>query len=98
MEEQPPELYFSLGDPPPDYINCPESGCTNGGWPIGDIIRDLIAKRGTHRHAEGKCTGRQWVVGPKYRDGATHFTAEIELAYKPEPAEVAPALPCQKHH
>ena len=93
VEEKPSELYFSLGDPPPEHINCPESGCTNGGWPFGDIIRDLIAKRETHRRAEGQCTGRQWVVGPKYRDCATHFTAEIELAYKPEPTKIASALP-----
>jgi len=98
MEENPPERYFRLGNPPREHIHCPKSGCTNGGWPIGDIIRDMIAKREMHRHAEGKCNGMQWVVGPKYRDCVTHFTAEIELAYKPEAGKEATQVPGRNHH
>jgi hypothetical protein len=88
-EENPPEQCFTLGNPPPEHMNCPKSGCTNGGWPMGDIIRDMIAKRETHRRAEGKCRGRQWVAGPKYQDCVTQFTAEIELAYKPDAGKEA---------
>jgi len=82
-EENPPERHFGFGNPPAERIHCPKTGCTNGGWPIGDIVRDMIAKRETHRKVAGKCNGKQWVVGPKYRDCETHFSAEIELVYKP---------------
>jgi len=97
-EENPQERHFSLRNPPCEHINCPNSGCTNGGWPLGDIIRDMIAKREAHRHVEGKCHGREWMVGPKYQDCLTHFTGEIELAYKAEAAKDAPAVPGQHHH
>ncbi|HTB83193.1 MAG TPA: hypothetical protein VK742_06025 [Candidatus Sulfotelmatobacter sp.] len=83
-EKNPPERHFSLGDPPAELIHCPRTGCMNGGWPLGNIVRDMIAKRETHRKVEGKCTGRQWVTGPAYRDCATHFSAEIELTYEPD--------------
>jgi hypothetical protein len=86
-EENPQERHFKLSNPPPERLHCPKSGCTNGGWCLGDIMRDVIARRETHRKVEGKCSGRQWVVGPKYRECVTHFRAEIELAYKPEAPE-----------
>jgi hypothetical protein len=88
-EENPQEQHFGLRNPPGEHIHCPKKGCTNGGWRIGDVMRDMIARRETHQIVEGKCNGRQWVVGPKYRDCATHFTAEIVLAYKPEAVKVA---------
>lgn len=78
------ERHFRLNNPPGEHVTCSKTGCTNGGWRIGDIIRDMITKRETHRHVEGNCNGKQWVVGAKYRDCVTHFTAEIDLAYKSE--------------
>jgi len=52
-------------------------------------MRDMIAQRETHRKVEGKCNGRQGAVGPKYRDCATRFTAEIDLANKPGTVKAA---------
>ena len=98
-EENPQERSFRLGNPPREHINCPKSGCTNGGWRIGDVMRDMIARRETHQKVEGKCQGKQWVVGPKYRDCVTHFSAEIELAYKLETVKGAPTTaPVPKQH
>jgi hypothetical protein len=88
-EQNPQERHFGLRNPPGEHVLCPKKGCTNGGWCLGDVMRDMIAKRETHRQVEGKCNGKQFVVGPKYRDCGTHFTAEIDLAYKPEAAKVA---------
>jgi hypothetical protein len=89
LEQNPQERHYALRNPPGEHVQCPKKGCTNGGWAIGHIMREMIAKRETYRKIEGKCNGRQWVVGPKYRDCVTHFTAEIELAYKPAAAKVA---------
>jgi hypothetical protein len=89
LELNPQERHFALRNPPGEHIQCPKKGCTNGGWALGAVMRDMIAKRETHRKVEGKCNGRQWVVGPKYRDCVTHFTAEIDLVFKPETAKVA---------
>ncbi len=97
-EEKPQEKHFSLGNPSLDQIGCPKPGCRSGGWPMGEQIRDMIAKRETHRHVEAKCNGKQWIVGPKFRNCMAHFTAEIELTYKPEAAKdsAAVAPPSQK--
>ena len=83
-EKHPPERHFSLGNPPAEHIHCPKTGCMNGGWPMGNVVRDMIAKRETHRKVADKCNGRLWMAGPKYRECATHFSAEIELAYEPD--------------
>jgi hypothetical protein len=88
-EENPQERHFGFRNPPGEHIQCTKKGCTNGGWCIGDVMRDMIARRETHRNVEGRCNGKQWVVGPKYRDCVTHFAAEIQLAYKPEMVKVA---------
>jgi hypothetical protein len=84
LEQNPQERDFGLRNPPGEHIHCPKKDCTNGGWRIGDVMRDMIAKREVRRTVEGKCSGKQWMVGPKYRACVTHFTAEIVLAYKPE--------------
>ena len=83
-EKHPPERHFSLGNPPAEHIHCPRTGCMNGGWPIGKVVRDMIAKRETLRKVDGKCNGRRWVAGPTYRECATHFSAVIKLAYNPD--------------
>jgi len=88
-EQNPQERHFGLRNPPGEHIHCPKKGCTNGGWRIGDVMRGMIAKREVHQIVEGKCNGKQWVVGPKYRDCTTHFTAEIELTYKLEAVKIA---------
>jgi hypothetical protein len=89
-EENPQEQHFKFRKPPGEYIRCPKKGCTNGGWCIGDIVRDMIARRETHQKIEGKCNGLQLVIGPKFRKCGTHFTAEIELGYKPKVANAMP--------
>jgi hypothetical protein len=86
LEENPQQRDFGLRSPPGEHIRCPNTECTNGGWCIGDILRDMIAKRETHRTAEGSCNGMWRTNGSKYRKCLTHFTAEIELGYKLEAA------------
>ncbi len=89
LEQNPQERHFKLRNPPGEHIQCPKKGCTNGGWALGKVVRDMIAGRETHQKVEARCNGRQWVVGPKFRDCVTHFTAEIHLVYKPEPEKAA---------
>ncbi|HEY5297840.1 MAG TPA: hypothetical protein VIK59_07930 [Verrucomicrobiae bacterium] len=84
MDENPQERHFALGNPPGEYIRCPKIGCTNGGWCIADVLRDMIAKRETHRKQGGICSGRQRMNRSMFRECLTHFMAEIELSYKRE--------------
>jgi hypothetical protein len=85
-EENPQQRHFGRRGPPGEHIRCPNTECTNGGWCIGDIVRDMIAKRETHRTAEGSCNGWRRTNDSEYRKCLTHFTAEIELGYKSEAA------------
>ena len=85
MDESPQERHFSIGNPPGEYIRCAKIGCTNGGWCIGDILRDMVAKKETHRKAGGICSGKQRMNRSMFRECLTHFMADIELSYKPEP-------------
>jgi hypothetical protein len=83
-EENPQERHFDLRRPPGEYISCPNSECTNGGWCIGDIIRQMIATREEHRLVDGVCNGRRRTNVSEFRACPTHFTAEIDLEYSPE--------------
>lgn len=86
LEENPQQRHFGLRSPPGEHIRCPNPECVNGGWCIGDIVREMIARRETHRTAEGSCNGWRRTHDSKYRKCQTHFTAEIELGYKWEAA------------
>ena len=78
------ERHFTIGNPPGEYIHCPKIGCTNGGWCIGDVLREMVSKQETQRRAGGICSGRQRMNRSMFRECLTHFTSEIELTYKPE--------------
>ncbi len=84
MDGNPQERHFATGNPPGEYIRCPKIGCTDGGWCIGDVLRDMVAKRETHRKAGGICSGKQRMNRSMFRECLTHFTSEIELTYKPD--------------
>jgi hypothetical protein len=84
MDGKPQERHFAIGNPPGEYIRCPKVGCTDGGWCIGDALRDMTDKRETHRKTGGICSGKQRMGRSTFRACLTHFTAEIELTYKPD--------------
>jgi hypothetical protein len=89
LDDAPHEHHFSIGNPPGEYIRCSKTGCTNGGWCIGDVLREMVSKRETHRKAGGICSGRQRMNRSMFRECLTHFQANIELTYKPEGASNA---------
>jgi hypothetical protein len=82
MDGDPQQRHFSIGTPPGEYVRCPKMACTDGGWCIGDVLRDMVSKHETRRKAGGLCSGRQRMNRTMFRECLTQFTADIELTYK----------------
>ena len=82
LDERPQERHFSLEYPPGEYVRCPKPGCTDGGWCIADVIREMVAKKETQRKSGGICTGRQRMGRSNFRECLTHFMADITIRYK----------------
>jgi hypothetical protein len=72
---------FTIDNPPGEFIRCPKSDCVNGGWCIGDILREMVSKNETYRKTGGTCTGKQRMNRSATRDCLTDFEADIELVF-----------------
>lgn len=81
MDSHPDVRYYSIQYPPGEYVRCNRSSCTDGGWSIGDVLREMVAKGETHRKAGGICTGQERMNRSSFRKCLTQFTADITLTY-----------------
>jgi hypothetical protein len=83
--------YFGSEHPPGEYVRCPRSSCVDGGWCIGDTLREMVEKREAKRQTGGICLGRERMNRSNFRKCLTHFSADIEITYKDVPATTAEA-------
>ena len=81
MDGAPQTQYFSIQNPPGEYIRCVNSGCTDGGWRIGNVLRDMVEKKETSKTVTGICSGRERMNRSSFRKCLTQFSAEIKLSY-----------------
>jgi len=81
MDGDPQTRFLTIQNPPGEYIRCSNSRCTDGGWCIGDVLRDMIAKGETSRKAGGICAGQERMNRSSFRKCLTHFSAEITISY-----------------
>ena len=69
---------------PGEYINCSNNLCYNGGFSIGNIIRDMIRNEQTELEISKLCQGNEG--SPKgrriYRKCLNFFKIKIKLKYK----------------
>lgn len=70
----------SLGE----FVNCSNSMCYNGGFRIGDVVREMNYKREENREGSAICQGNEG--SPKgrriYRKCLNHFDYKITIKYK----------------
>lgn len=68
---------------PGEYVNCSNSLCYNGGFSIGEIIRDMIKEKKTEFEISKLCQGNEG--SPKgrriYRKCLNFFKIKISLRY-----------------
>lgn len=81
MDARPDIRYYTSQNPPGEYVRCPRSSCTDGGWCIGDVLREMVAKGETSRKAGGICAGQERMNRSSFRKCLTLFSAEITIAY-----------------
>jgi len=72
-----------------EYIDCRNPLCYNGGFSIGDILREMVAHGETELEIRKMCQGNE--ASPKgrkvYRKCLNMFTVKVSLTYrKPKPA------------
>lgn len=69
-----------------EFINCSNSLCYNGGFSVGKIVRDMLAKKETHREETEYCQGYEG--SPKgrrrYRSCNNNFEIKVDITYKKE--------------
>jgi hypothetical protein len=77
-----------------EYIDCHKRLCYNGGFSIGDLLRDMVTRRETDRPATKMCQGDE--ASPKgrkiYRKCRNAFSIQIHIDYHPvhiNPADVS---------
>lgn len=83
LDGNPEEMSYTLANPPGEYIRCPRHDCTDGGWCIGDRLREMVAKGETEKDVGGICTGQERMNRRDFRKCLTLFNAKIKLTYKP---------------
>ncbi len=84
LDQKPQKRHFSVQNPPGEYVRCPRASCTDGGWCIGDVLREMVSKRETLHKTGGVCSGRQRMNRKEFRDCLADFEVEIHVTYKAE--------------
>jgi len=76
------ERYYSKGTG--EYINCSNYLCYNGGFSIGNILREMVRTGETHTKKSQICQGYEGSPKGrrKYRDCMNFFTITIDITYK----------------
>ena len=79
-----PQRVYTLRNLPGEYIDCNESLCYNGGFSIGEILRDMVSAGETERKENRICKG--YHGSPKgrrkYKDCLNFFQIQVQIQYK----------------
>ncbi len=73
---------------PGEYIDCDNSLCYNGGFSIGEVLRDMVGKGETGRSGSAICRGYEGSPKGrrKYRDCLNYFRYKVQLTYRSDAA------------
>lgn len=72
-----------------EFINCKNTKCYNGGFNIGDVIRELVFKKETESEGTAFCQGYEGSPKgrKKYEDCENYFTYKVKIEYRKEETE-----------
>lgn len=87
-----PKRVFSGQHLPGEYVDCDNPLCYNGGFSIGEVLRDMVQKR--ERDREGRAICRGYEGSPKgrrkYRDCVNFFRYKVRIDYREPSANRGP--------
>lgn len=70
-----------------EYIDCTNPLCWNGGFRVGDVLRQMVLSGETHHEDSAFCQGHE--ASPKgrrkYGECGEFFRFTIDISYKPTP-------------
>jgi hypothetical protein len=69
-----------------DHINCSDPNCYNGGFSLGNLIREMVDKKQTHLEKNEICQGYQGISPGKreFKKCLNFFEVRITIKYKEE--------------
>lgn len=75
---------------PGEYVDCNNSLCYNGGFSIGQVLRDMVRARVADKEGSAICKGYEGSPKGrrKYRDCLNYFRYKVHVEYR---ADVPPA-------
>lgn len=75
--------YYNIDNPPGEFIDCSNPVCYNGGFSIGEILREMVRHKKTHHEGMKLCQGYEG--SPKgrrrYRSCINHWKVTVDLEY-----------------
>jgi len=79
----PHKRFYNITNPPGEFVNCSNTICYNGGFALGDILREMVSKKETVREDTAGCQGYEG--SPKgrrrYRSCIHRFDYKIIIKY-----------------
>ena len=79
-----PKRFYSGHHLPGEYVDCDNSLCYNGGFSIGEVLRDMVRKREADREGRAICAGYEGSPKGrrKYRDCLNFFRYKVHVDYR----------------
>lgn len=75
---------YTKENKPGEYIDCKNPVCYNGGFSIGQILREMVGEKQTHYEGSAHCQGYEG--SPKgrrrYRSCLSNWKIKIDIEYK----------------
>jgi hypothetical protein len=68
-----------------EYINCSNRHCYNGGFSIGQILREMVQQKKSHDETTRICQGYEGSPKGKkrYRSCVNYFKISVDIEYNP---------------
>ncbi len=79
--------HYSLANNPGEYVNCHNPLCHNGGFSLGEVLREMVERRETVREVHRPCQGNETSPGGGrvYQECASLFKITVHLSYRSSP-------------
>jgi hypothetical protein len=76
-----PTRVYTLNNLPGEYVDCNKSACYNGGFSIGDVLREMVRTRESDQNGSAICHGYEGSPKGrrKYRECLNFFRYKVHI-------------------
>ncbi len=76
--------YYSIKNPPGEYIDCSNPLCYGGGFSIGGVLRGMVRNKETEKEGSESCKGYEGSPKGRRRYGSciNFFKYKVKIKYK----------------